>query len=178
MKLTTAADRWDDLRAHTGTHVKSAPWAVILAVAALVGDDEIKASWTLYEPDQPEGHTTWTEYIVTAERLSYAQLRFNAQSYDLDEDNDAFSRRNVTANITAAWARRLSDVTQLHIGSCAERLPENGPHDWVAIGGIRLIFNDGGELKFALDQRALRGYPQVIQRSDQFIAAIRSGAKI
>jgi hypothetical protein len=74
--------------------------------------------------------------------------------------------------------RRLSDVTQLHIGSCAERLPENGPNDWLPIGGIRLIFNGGDEVKLALDQQAHRGYPQVIERSDNFLQAIRAGAKI
>jgi hypothetical protein len=178
MKLTTDEDRWDDLRAHTGTHAKSAPWAVMLAVAALISDDEIKASWTVYEPNEPEGHTTWTEYFVTAERLICAQLQFNAAMYDLDEDNDEWSRREVTATIKEAWARRLSDVTQLHIGSCAERLPEDGARDWVPIGNVRLVFNDGGDVKFALDQLALRSYPQVMQRSDRFLEAVRAGAKI
>jgi hypothetical protein len=55
----------------------------------------------------------------------YAKLQFDAQMYDSYEDNDTFSRGNVRATIKGAWARRLSDVAQLHIGSCGERLPES-----------------------------------------------------
>jgi len=123
------------------------------------------------------GHATWKEHIATATRLIHVQVQFDAQIYDLDEDNDAYSRRSVTATIKKAWARRLSDVTQLHIGLCGERLPERGPHDWVPIGDVRLIFNDGKSVELDFDQRGMR-YPRERQRSDQFIAAIRSAAAI
>ena len=69
MKLAANEDRWTDLQAHTGTHAKSAPWSVLLAVAALVGDEGIAGSWTAYQPNEPEGRTTWTDWVATAERL-------------------------------------------------------------------------------------------------------------
>jgi len=54
MKLTTGEDQWTEIQAHTGTHIKSAPWAVMLAVAALVGDEDITGSWTAYQPNEPQ----------------------------------------------------------------------------------------------------------------------------
>jgi hypothetical protein len=177
MKLTTSEDRWTNIQAHTGTHVKSAPWAVLLAVAALVGDKDITGSWATYQPNEPEGHTTWTEYIATAERLIHVQLEFDAQMYDLGEDNDEIGRRSVTAVIKEAWARRLSDVAQLRIGHCGERLPERAPHDGIPIGDISLSFNDGGKVHSGFDQQRMI-YPQERERSDQFIAAVRAGANI
>jgi hypothetical protein len=177
MKPNTNEDQWTALRPHTGTHAKSAPWAVLLAVAALVGDEDITGSWTDYQPNEPEGHTTWTEHIATAKRLIHVQLQFDAQMYDFDEDNDGLTRRRVTAAIREAWARRLSDVAQLRIGHCGERLPERGPHNWVPIGDVSLSFNDGGKVQFEFDQQRM-GYPQERERSDQFIAAVRTGASI
>jgi len=70
-------------------------------------------------------------------------LQFDAAPYDLNEDSDTFSRDRVTATITAGWARRLSDVAHIEIGTCQTRLPEHGPHDWIGVGDVSLIFKDG-----------------------------------
>ena len=105
------------------------------------------------------------------------QVEFDAQMYDLSEDNDELTRRTVTATIRQAWARRLSDVAQLHIGLCGERLPERGPHDWVPVGDVSLSFRGGGTVQFGFDQQRM-SYPQERERSDKFLAAIRAGANI
>ena len=177
MKLAANDDRWTDLQAHTGTHAKSAPWPVLLAVAVLVGDEDITGSWTAYQPNEPEGRTTWADWIATAERLIYVQVEFDARMYDLSEDNDELTRSNVTATIRQASARRLGDVAQLHVGLCGHRRPEQGAHDWVPVGEVSLGFRDGGTVQFGFDQQRM-SYPQGRGRSDQFIAAIRTGADI
>jgi hypothetical protein len=107
----------------------------------------------------------------------YAKLQFDAQMYDSYEDNDTFSRGNVTATIKGAWAPAERRGAIAHRQLRREAARERGPHDWVPVGDVRLIFNDGGEVKFALDQRAM-SYPQERERSDKFIAAIRARARI
>lgn len=175
MLMPTDEDRWASVEAHTCTEHTSPPIAVLLAVMALVGDAEIKGSWTDYRPSRPEDHTTWTEIIATADRLIYVEMLFNRGSYDRHEDDSGFNRNSLIIKTNQAWSRRLCDIATLHIGSCATRMPQV-QRDRLTVGDVRLVFRDGYEVNIGFDQQSLIGHPAVYERSDQLLTAVRGGA--
>lgn len=175
MELTTSEDRWSDLLTHTKTRVSDPPWAVILAVVALLGDDEIKGSWSICKPAEPPGHTTWAVFVASSERLIHVELRFDTEMYNLHEDNQRF--RQVTTTVAASWARRLRDISRIEVGACDTRLPEHGPQNWIGVGDVSLIFEDGERVGLPFDQRGM-DRAEDRKRSDDLLAAVRAGASI
>jgi hypothetical protein len=169
--MRTSAD-WDQIFNHVGTQASSPPWAVFLTVAALVGNDGIKASWVDYKPAEP---TTWTVSLVTeAKRLAYVQLQFKAERYDSDED-----RRNpVDDDLNAAWIRPLSNVVKLQIGRIGMLVGRVGAvvgagNDWFPVGDVQLTFVDGELVTLSCDQGEIDRAQR--DRSDRFLEAVRSG---
>ncbi|MGV0068561.1 hypothetical protein ACRU44_12600 [Mycobacterium colombiense] len=173
MKLSTDETRWADLIAHTKTRVSDPPFAVVLAVAALLGDDEIKGSWATFKPAEPEEHSTWAVFVATPDRLIHVELRFDQEMYNAHQDNQL--RRDPTTFVS--WVRRLRDVSHIEIGTCEARFPERGPHDWIGVGKVSLIFKDGERVNLPFDQLAMDRIEDR-NRSDDLLAAIRAGAKI
>jgi hypothetical protein len=176
MKISNEESQWSSLTAHTATSLTRAPMAVHLAVAALLGDDEIKGSWAIYKPAEPEKHTTWAVFVATPGRLLYTELQFSRESYTVHDD-DQDSDNGVTTTVVASWARRLHDIARIDIGACQTRLPRHGPYDWIGVGGVSLTFVDGDRISLPFDQRPM-DREEVRQRSDAFLEAIRLGAKI
>jgi hypothetical protein len=172
--MRTSAD-WDNIVGHSSTISHSAPWAVPVTLAALVDDDRIEQSWVEYKPAKP---TTWTVYAVTAEknRLAYAELQFNAEGYDSQEDQN----NPIEATIKAAWIRPLNNVVKLQIGKVGLFVAAKaGTHfgvgsDWFPVGDVHLTFVDGETVTLPIDQGKLDNQTQR-DRSDRFLAAVRAG---
>jgi hypothetical protein len=173
MKLTTDEERWSAILAHTKTPVSDPPWAMILAVAALLGDEKIEGSWVTFKPAEPEEHSTWAVFVATSDRLIHVELQFDRERYNAYEDKQL---GRVPTTI-ASWSRRLRDVSRIEIGACQTRLPERGPKDWIGVGKVSLIFKDGEHVDLSFDQLAM-DRREDRERSDDFLAAIRAGAKI
>ncbi|MBS4730524.1 hypothetical protein MSM1_20095 [Mycobacterium sp. SM1] len=64
MQVKVDEEFWEALRHHTDSRGRGAPRAVMLVVAALIGDDEIRASWADFE--SVDTTTTWKVFVVTA----------------------------------------------------------------------------------------------------------------
>ncbi|MGH3576294.1 MAG: hypothetical protein ACRDU0_01860 [Mycobacterium sp.] len=171
MRVKVDEEYWAALKRHTGTRDRSAPFAVMLMVAALLGDDKVKASWAAFEPaDTP---ATWSVFVVTADRLLYAKLKFDAEAYDFDTENQRPGVVSAPTTLEVAWARRLTDVVRLEIGKYGAGY-ERGPRDWFPVGGVHLIFSDSTDVDLLIDQT--KSYDTDRSRSDDFIEAVRAGA--
>jgi hypothetical protein len=173
MKLIADEARWADLMTHTKTRVSDPPWAVVLAVAAHLGGEEIKGSWVTFRPAEPPEHSTWAVFVATSDRLIYVELQFDRERYNANEDNQL---RRVATTI-ASYARRLRDVSRIEIGARQTHLPERGPKDWIGVGDVNLIFEDGLRVSLPFDQREM-DRAEDRERSDELLEAIRTGAKI
>jgi hypothetical protein len=170
MRVSQPKSYWDTLMSHVKTSNAKPPWAVIYAVAALLGDDEIKGSWMVYKPEEPDGHTTWAVFIVAANGLVHAELRFDAVRHALNESIN----HPAASTIMAAWVRRLRDITSISIGTAQTEPPRNAPPEWFGVGDISIGFADGTQVEVPFDQRVMSEEDR--SRSDDFLAAIRTGA--
>ena len=145
-----------------------------VTAAALVTDDRIEQSWVEFKTAKP---TTWTVLVVTAAaRLAYAELQFDAERYNGQEDQT----NPTAATIKAAWIRPLNNVVKLQIGQVGLFVAAkkgtafgHGGNDWFPIGDVELTFADGETVKFEFDQSGLGQEGR--RRSDQFLAAVRAG---
>lgn len=171
--MRSSAD-WDNILEYAKTSKNdSPPWAVMVAVAALIGDgDPIEASWVEYEPVGP---TTWTVLIVTkAKRLVYSEVQFKAAGYDgLQDQNDP-----ADATVNAAWVRPLRDVVKLKIGKVGllvgkPGMPVGVGNDWFPVGDVKLTFGDGEIVSLGFDQAGMGEVQR--RRSDDFLRAVRAG---
>lgn len=177
MRVKGDEEYWKEMKRRTSSEVSAPPWAVMLAAAALVGDQAIVGSWTVYEPTKPPGSSTWKEYLATADRLIYVEVNFSDEMYNLEEDVLDYRRNAVASKIIAAWSRRLSDIAQLHIGRCAKWLPKDGPRDWFALADVKLVFTNGDSIALPVDQFSLDS-AKTRERIDEFINAVRAGARL
>jgi hypothetical protein len=168
--MRTGAD-WDNIRGHTATlNSEQAPWAVVVTVVALIGDDDpIGATWVEYRPAKP---TRWKVSVVTqSKRLAYAELEFKAEGYDGEADQ----HNPTSATINAAWIRPLSNVVKVQIGKVGLFAGKHGTPGtgWFPVGDVQLLFGDGEIVKLDLDQAGMGGAAK--RRSDKFLAALRAG---
>jgi hypothetical protein len=167
--MRTRAD-WDNVHGHTSADANPAPWAVVMTMAALVDDDRIEASWVEYKSAKP---TTWAVFeVTTAGRLAYAELQFDAERYDGQEDQN----NPIPATINAAWIRPLHTVVKLQIGKVGlfagrPGTPFGAGNDWFPIGDIQLTFADGETVKFDFDQARMGDAAK--RGSDDFLKALR-----
>lgn len=172
MQISQPETYWDTVRRHTRTLNAKAPWPVVYAVAALLGEYKIKVkgSWTLYKPQEPKGHTTWAVFIVTAKRLVHVHLRFNAEGHGLNENND----NPAASTVEAAWVRRLRTITSISIGGAETAPPGNVPPEWFGVSDVGIGFADDAQVMVPIDQCDESDR----RRSDTFLAAIRTGAAL
>ncbi|MCV7159375.1 hypothetical protein [Mycolicibacterium brisbanense] len=178
MQITTEADRdryWHQIGFHTaasknGSH-NGAPWPLQVQVAALVGNADIEASFSHFDGAGP---SIWSVALITSDgRLIRIRMQFDAEQYDLDQDQ-ATTAEPVAATVSESWVRRLSDVVSLDIGSV--RMRPNGfgrvTQDVLDVGDVTVTFRDGEVVNLGVDQLTMTMYDDR-QRSDGFIARLR-----
>jgi len=157
---------WERLKEHLSVRGYLPPLTVYAAVIALLDGDRIKASWPAYEARNP---TKWSVWLVTdKDRLAYAQLQFEANNYNSDEDDV----QNLPATVNQAWIRRLSDVVRVSVGRVG-RVLQSG---WFPVGDIALTFADGERLTLPIDEGGLDNSEH--ERSEIFLAAVRAGINL
>lgn len=172
MQVSQPESYWQTLIPHLKTSTAKPPWAVTYAVAALLGDEEVTGSWSVYKPEEPAGHTTWMAFIATAKQLVHVELQFDAERHNLDQSIS----QPAASTIIAAWVRRLRDITSISIGAAETVPPEQGSRGWFGVSNVGIGFADGTQVVVPVDQRMLGDSDRV--RSDAFLAAIRTGAEL
>ena len=108
-RMDIEPERWDHIQSHVDVPDHKAPAAVVLSVAALIGDADISASWPRWEIG---GATRWTCWVVTRTSLGYVRVEYQRDWYDqaIDKTNP------VLPSLQTGWVRRLADTVRVDYG--------------------------------------------------------------
>ncbi|WP_349319154.1 hypothetical protein [Mycolicibacterium canariasense] len=162
----TVADKsayWHQIRVNTsannnGRHAR-APWPLQLQVAALVANDDIKASIATFDGTTP---TTWTVSLITEAsgqggglRLIRVRMEFDAEQYDLEQDNGA--AEPLAPKVEESWVRRLSDIESIDIKRARMRPNSFGRvmENVLDVADVRVTFRGGAVIDLGIDQLAM-----------------------
>lgn len=156
-------ERRKHLQQHASLAVHEAPIAVSIAVASVIGESEIQATWPQYVTS--DGTTVWTCWVLTERSLGYVHVEYELRDYD---------RRNETQNgvVTpskqSAWARPLADITKLEL--CAFYQSAQEDDEYQPAEPTTLVFRDE---KIVIPAGEFP--PEDRRRADRFISALRKG---
>jgi hypothetical protein len=161
-------ERQDRIKRHAEIPNRGVPGAVVLAIAAVVGDGEIAAAWTDWDTTTDTQATTWTCWVVTERTVGHVRVIYQNALYD----EHAERQHKLTPSEQSAWVRPLTDVTKLQWGAFCEAQEKDNAY--YPADPITVTFTDGEatipkKRELPVDQRS---------KADRFLTALRKGTHL
>ena len=161
-------ERQDRIKRHAEILNHGVPGAVVVAIAAVIGDVEIAAAWTNWDTTTDTQATTWTSWVVTERTIGHVRVIYQKALYD----EYAERQHKLTPSEQSAWVRPLTGVTKLQWGAFYEAQEKDNAY--YPAGPITVTFTDG---EATIPKK---GQLPVEQRStaDRFLTALRKGTHL
>ncbi|MFE3052348.1 hypothetical protein [Nocardia sp. NPDC059239] len=123
----------------SGQHSNEAPSDVVCAVAALVGDRDVEASYIRYTPNGKS--TEWFGLWIIGGGLAHVSVTYREQQWTAIRERDQSLGRYSKPTQVCSWYRSLDSIDRLTYGQ-VQGYPTGTEESFKLSGDVTLHFRD------------------------------------